>query len=59
MVPRYHGEHCDVSILESSLLITETKDAFASLNANWRAKSGLRTSSRRFSSPTLRPALGR
>lgn len=31
MVPRHHSEHCDVSIQESSLLITESKDAFASL----------------------------
>ncbi|MET4040274.1 hypothetical protein ABIC03_001959 [Bradyrhizobium sp. RT6a] len=31
MVPRHHSEQCDVSILESSLLITESKDAFASL----------------------------
>lgn len=31
MVPRYEGKPFDLSVLESSLLITESKEAFASL----------------------------
>ncbi|QIO32784.1 hypothetical protein [Bradyrhizobium sp. 1(2017)] len=31
MIPRYHGKRFDLSILESSLLITESREAFALL----------------------------